>query len=102
MRAMEFKFLRKKLVEDEIGIQKEEITESEEIPIIKHEEIYAKEFYQANEVGYKPSLRLRISALNYNQEEELIYMGKTYTIIRISEPNADEVILVCEVKLKNV
>ena len=64
--------------------------------------MYANEYYQANQQGFKPSLRLRISALNYNDEEELIYMGKTYSIIRTQEPTADEVVLICERKIKNV
>lgn len=73
-----------------------------EIPIIKVEEVYANEFYEANEQGFKPTLRLRISALNYNNEEELIYVGITYSIIRVSEPYADELVLICERKVKNV
>ena len=101
MRDVSCKLLSKTIQENEIGVQKEVITETE-IPIIKVEEIYAKEFYEANEQGFKPTLRLRISALNYNNEKELIYMGITYSIIRPSEPYADEVVLVCERKVKNV
>ena len=33
---------------------------------------------------------------------ELIYMNKKYSIIRKQEPTADELILVCERKVKNV
>ncbi len=86
---------------NEIGVQKEKIEEVE-IPIIKVEDIYANEFYKANEQGYKPSLRLRISNLNYDNQPELIYMNNTYTIIRTQEITADELILVCERKVKNV
>lgn len=86
---------------DSIGVQKEVVTEVE-IPIIKVEEVYANEFYEANEQGFKPTLRLRINALNYNNEKELIYMGTTYSIIRTSEPYADEIVLICERKVKNV
>lgn len=101
MRDVSCKLLSTTITEDNIGVQKEVTTEIE-IPIIKVEEIYAKEFYEANEQGFKPTLRLRISALNYNNEKELIYMGTTYSIIRPSEPYADEVVLVCERKVKNV
>ena len=101
MRDVSCKLLSTKIQEDSIGVQKEVVTEVE-IPIIKVEEIYANEFYEANEQGFKPTLRLRISALNYNNEKELIYMGTTYSIIRPSEPYADEVVLVCERKVKNV
>lgn len=101
MRDVSCKLLSITTQEDSIGVQKEVTTEIE-IPIIKIEEIYANEFYEANEQGFKPTLRLRISALNYDNEEELIYMNTTYSIIRATEPNADEVVLICERKIKNV
>lgn len=101
MRDVSCKLLSTTLQTDSIGVQKEVQTEVE-IPIIKVEEVYANEFYEANEQGFKPTLRLRISTLNYNNEKELIYMGTTYSIIRPSEPYADEVVLVCERKVKNV
>lgn len=103
MRDVSCKLLSTDLQIDDIGVQKPKKAQTEtEIPIIKVEEIYANEFYEANQQGFKPSLRLRISALNYNNEKELIYMGVIYTIIRASEPYADEVVLVCERKIKNV
>lgn len=89
------------ITQDSIGNEIETVKESM-IPIIKVEDVYSNEFYEANQQGFKPSLRLRISALNYNDEEELIYMGKTYSIIRTQEPTADEVVLICERKIKNV
>lgn len=101
MRDVSCKLLSTTIETDEIGVQKEVKTEVE-IPIIKVEEVYANEFYEANEQGFKPTLRLRISALNYNNEKELIYMETTYSIIRASEPYADEIVLVCERKIKNV
>lgn len=87
--------------QDEIGNEIETV-KKRPIPIIKVEDVFAKEFYQANQQGFKPSLRLRISALNYNDEEELIYMNKKYSVIRTQEPTADEVVLICERKIKNV
>lgn len=101
MRDVSCKLLSTQIKEDSIGIQKKEAIEVE-IPIIKVEDIYANEFYQANERGFKPTLRLRISSLNYNNQSELIYMNKTYSIIRTQEITADELILVCERKIKNV
>lgn len=101
MRDVSCKLLSTKIQEDSIGVQKEVQTEVE-IPIIKVEEVYANEFYEANEQGFKATLRLRISSLNYNNEEELIYMGVIYSIIRATEPYADETVLVCERKVKNV
>lgn len=101
MRDVSCKLLSTLIEENSIGVQKKRSTEIE-IPIIKVEDVYAKEFYEANERGYKPSLRLRISALNYNNEEELKYMDTIYTIIRTQEVTTDELILVCERKVKNV
>lgn len=101
MRDVSCKLISTSFLENEIGVQKETKVEME-IPIIKVEDIYANEFYKANEQGYKPSLRLRISNLNYENQQELIYMNKTYTIIRTQEITADELILICERKVKNV
>ena len=101
MRDVSCKLLSTVLVDDEIGVQKEKVVEKE-IPIIKVEDVYSKEFYEANEQGYKPNLRLRISNLCYEDEPELIYKNLTYTIIRTQEITADELILVCERKVKNV
>lgn len=101
MRDVSCILLSKKIVQNEIGVEKE-VTEETHIPIIKVEDIYANEYYEANQAGYKPELRLRISALNYSGETELKYIGITYTIIRATEPYADEVTLICERKIKNV
>lgn len=102
MYSPEFNFLSTQIVTNSIGVQKEEVVKSEPIPIIKIEDIYASEFYEANEQGYKPNLRLRISNLNYENQQELIYMNEVYTIIRTQEITADELILICERKAKNV
>ena len=102
MRDVSCKLLSTIYEKDEKGVLKPKGTVEREIPILKTEDIYAKEYYEASQAGYKPSLRLKISALNYNKEEELIYMGTTYTIVRTSEPCADEIVLICERKIKNV
>jgi len=101
MRDVSCKLISIQITTDTIGVEKETPTEVE-IPIIKVEDIKANEFYAANESGFKPSLRLRISTLNYNNEPELLYMGETYSIIRTQEITPDELILICERKVKNV
>ena len=101
MRDVSCKLLSTQIIKDSIGVEKEETIETE-IPIIKVEDVYANEFYEANEQGFKPSLRLKISNLNYENQQELIYMDNTYNIIRTQEITADELILVCERKVKNV
>lgn len=100
MRNVSCTLLSTSIQSNEIGVEKE-VTTQVECPIIKVEDVYANEFYEANEQGFKPTLRLRISTLNYNDEKELIYMGNTYSIIRTQE-QVDETILVCERKVKNV
>lgn len=101
MRDLNCYLLSTSIQSNDIGVEKELPTQVE-CPIIKVEDVYAKEFYEANEQGYKPSLRLRISNLNYENQHELIYMNEEYTIIRTQEITADELILVCERKIKNV
>lgn len=102
MRDVSCKLISTSFDKNEIGVEKPNGTIEIDCPIIKVEDVYAKEFYEANEQGHKPSLRLRVSNLNYENQRELIYMQKTYTIIRTQEITADEIILVCERKVKNV
>ena len=103
MRDVCCKLLSQAFYSNEIGAQlPEDEKKEQEIPIIRVEDIYANEFYKGNEQGYKPSLRIIISPLNYHDEEELIYMNKVYSIIRTQEVEADELALVCERKIKNV
>ena len=101
MRDISCKLLSTTIEQDEIGNEIEK-KNKRIIPIIKVEDVYANEYYEANQQGYKPSLRLRISALNYKDEEELIYMNKEYSVIRSQEVTADELVLICERKIKNV
>ena len=101
MRDISCKLLSTTIEQDEIGNEIEN-EKTRIIPIIKVEDVYASEYYEANQQGYKPSLRLRISALNYKDEKELIYMNKEYSIIRTQEVTADELVLICERKIKNV
>ena len=102
MRDISCKLINQTYLENEIGSKIPQEIVKTEIPIIKVEDIYANEFYEANQAGYQPTLRLRISTLNYNNEKELEYMGVNYTIIRIQEITDDELILICERKIKNV
>jgi SPP1 family predicted phage head-tail adaptor len=102
MRDVSCKLLSTTYKKDKNGIQILDKIEEKEIPIIDEEDIYANEYYQANQNGYKPTLRLIISSLNYSNEQELIYMNVKYTIIRIQKKNLDELILVCERKINNV
>lgn len=77
-------------------------TKEIEIPVICVEKVWKDEFYKANQLGLRPSIRIKISSLNYNEEEELIYMNKYYTVIRVDGDNNDEIVLVCQRRSNNV
>lgn len=92
-------FLRHKAyLTDEIGNEVENIQEVE-VPIVKIGQVYANEFYQASQAGFKPTMRFTISSLNYNNEDELRYCDSIYSIVRVDSLNLDEKILVCERKI---
>lgn len=101
MIATSITLLNRTLQSDSIGVQEEVVTETE-VPLLRVEDIYSNEFYEAEAQGHKPELRLRLSDLNYNGEPELDYMGVTYSVIRAQNTTVDEVVLVCERKIGNV
>lgn len=72
------------------------------VPIISVERVWKDEFYKASQQGLRPSIRIKMSSLNYNDEEELIYMDKNYTVIRVDGDNEDEIVLVCQRRANNV
>ena len=85
----------------ENGREKFEIKENP-VPIISVEKVWKDEFYKANQQGIRPSIRIKMSSLNYDDEEEVIYMEKNYTIIRVDGDNEAEVVLVCARRANNV
>ena len=89
------KLITKQYVIDNVGNEKLQDI-SVEIPIIDVEDVYASEFYSASQQGLKPTLRLRVSDLNYSNEPELEYMNNRYSIIRVDKVNNEEIALVCE------
>ena len=95
MKDLTTKLITKQFAIDEVGNQvlQENYTL---IPIIDVEDVYQSEFYNAAQQGLKPTLRLRISDLNYNNEPELEYMNYRYSIIRVDMINNEEIALVCE------
>lgn len=58
--------------------------------------IRQSEFYQAAATGLKPELTFVIRTIEYNDEPQLEFNGKTYNIIRTYEKENDDFIeLVC-------
>lgn len=80
---------------DEIGNQRLQ-ENTVEVPIAEIQDVYQSEFYNASQQGLKPTLRIVLNNLNYNDEEELIYMQKRYTVIRVDRVDNEYVALVCE------
>lgn len=89
------------ILKDKNGREISEIQEIE-VPILAVEKVWKNEFYKANQQGLRPSIRIKLNSLNYNDEEELIYMNKHYTVIREDGDNDDETILICEKRANNV
>lgn len=80
---------------DAIGNQKLKDIEVE-CPIVEIQDVYQNEFYNARQQGLRPTLRLVISNLNYNDEEEVKYKGQIYTVIRVDTVNYENIALVLE------
>lgn len=87
-------------VYDSIGVKTSDTVVETEVPIIAREKVKVTEFYRASELGMKPELRLRLSALNYDGQQEVEYGGVIYNIIRV-EAGIDVVTIIGERKLKN-
>lgn len=87
---------------DSIGNQVATETQVD-VPIIRIETIYANEFYNASQNNMKPELKIVISSLNYNNENEFMYNNEHFSIIRTEFANLDEIKIVGERKIiKNV
>lgn len=95
MQDWTIKLITQQYVIDEVGNQRLQNNYTE-VPIIEIQDVYQSEFYNASQQGLKPTLRVMISNLNYNDEEDLIYMGKQYTIIRVDRIDNENIALVCE------
>lgn len=83
------------------GAKIDDVVVEIEVPIVRIEKVRATEFYKANEEGFQPELRIVISNVNYNGEQELEYGGTIYSVIR-TEDNINDIVIVAERKLKNV
>lgn len=95
MQDWTIKLITQQYTIDEIGNQI--LQESYvEVPIIEIQDVYQSEFYNAQQQGLKPTLRVLISNLNYSDQEELLYMGKHYVIIRVDRQDNENIALICE------
>ena len=86
---------------DTMGNPTAEVTETE--VYVQPRGIYASEFYQAAQLGMKPSLSLYLTNReDYDGQKIVEYRGKDYDVIRADwTAQRDGLTLVCEERVKN-
>lgn len=65
--------------------------------------VYQSEFYNAAQLGLKPSVTLTLSNReDYNGQKVLEFEGKSYNVIRVDwTAQRDEISLICEERVGN-
>ena len=65
--------------------------------------VYASEFYNAAQLGLKPSITLYMTNRNdYQGEKVLEFNGKDYSVIRVDwNAQRDGISLICEERVRN-
>ena len=65
--------------------------------------VYASEFYNAAQLGLKPSLSLFLTNRNdYDDQKVVEYNGKQYSVIRVDwTAQRDGITLICEERVRN-
>lgn len=61
-------------------------------------QIQMNEFYAARRAGIQPAIELIVHTFEYDGQQEFLYNGKRYSLIRTYERNDDEVELYLEQK----
>ncbi len=81
------------IVEDEIGNQKEVVTER--MVFANELSVSSQEFYNAAVTGLRPTKRFEIYSFEYQGEERLKHDGMVYRIIR-TETRGEKTRITCE------
>lgn len=87
-------------VEDEIGQQIPQQTLRE--VFANKKSIRQSEFYQAANANLKPELMFEVRYFDFDEEQEIEYDGKRYSIIRTYSKNGEFIELICSKKVSNV
>lgn len=84
---------------DEYGNELEAITETE--VFVQPRGVYQSEFYNAAQLGLKPSLTLYLTNRDdYSNEKVLEYEGVEYNVIRVDwNAQRDGISLICEERI---
>lgn len=81
----------------------EKYTEIRRDVFVQPRGVYQSEFYNAAQVGLKPSLTLYLTnKADYNDEKVLEFEGRKYDVVRVDwSAQRDGISLVCEERVKN-
>jgi SPP1 family predicted phage head-tail adaptor len=84
---------------DEYGNEVLSITETE--VFVQPRGVYQSEFYNAAQLGLKPSITLYMTnRADYDGQKVLVYEGKEYSVIRVDwSAQRDGISLVCEERI---
>lgn len=84
---------------DEYGNEVQTVSETE--VFVQPRGVYQSEFYNAAQLGLKPSLTLFLSNRDdYSDEKVLEYEGKDYNVIRVDwNAQRDGISLICEERI---
>lgn len=79
----------------------EVIAETTKDVFVQPRGVYQSEFYNAAQLGLKPSLTLFLSnKADYDGQKVLMYEGKTYNVIRVDwTAQRDGISLICEERI---
>ena len=71
--------------------------------LVQPRSVYASEFYDAAQVGLKPSIVLYMTnRADYDGQKTLEYEGREYSVIRVDwKAQRDGISLICEEKVDN-
>lgn len=86
---------------DEYGNEVQNVTES--VVFVQPRGVYQSEFYNAAQLGLKPSLTLFLSnRADYNGQKVLEFEGSEYSVIRVDwSAQRDGISLICEERVRN-
>lgn len=81
----------------------EVITETTTDVFVQPRGVYQSEFYNASQIGLKPSLTLFISnRTDYSGQKVLTFEGREYSVIRVDwSAQRDGISLICEERVGN-
>lgn len=86
---------------DAYGNETLPVTETE--VLVQPRSVYQSEFYNASQIGLKPSLTLFISnRMDYSGQKVLTFEGREYSVIRVDwSAQRDGISLICEERVGN-